>query len=562
MAENADIQDKLALLKKSYLNQLPEKLVEIERAAVGAEYPDRASIETVKGLAHKLVGSGATFGYPVISDAARIIENKCSAILQEQDSPGDPGINFAKTLIEGMKEAVEIALSGGSAPPQAGQTEPSIEISPESKSQTTRIVILVGCNDERVARLSPELTSFDFKVLAVDGAAELADVEFVPAPAGIVYDLDFIDGATESNPSPLTAIRAVLDKKGISCPLVVVSENGDVPHRLRALRAKATSFLVKPVLTTDLVDTLDVEVLEHGGENYRILVVDDDESTASFTKIILNGAGMIVETENDPMNILHRMDDFSPELILMDLYMPGCNGHELASVIRQQEIYSGIPIVFLSGEDDVDKQLGAMEYGGDDFLTKPIRPAHLISSVRVRSARFRKLRSRMIRDSMTGLLNHTTTQEFLNNEINRAQREKTTLAVASLDIDHFKNVNDTYGHAVGDIVIKSLSRLLRQRLRSIDIIGRMGGEEFAAVLVGASIEKAAEILEEIRQTFASIVQIGDGKEFSVTLSCGIADFPTFKTQAELLEASDKALYEAKHGGRNKVVIATSYTKEH
>ncbi len=125
----------------------------------------------------------------------------------------------------------------------------------------------------------------------------------------------------------------------------------------------------------------------------------------------------------------------------------------------------------------------------------------------------------------------------------------------SIDIDHFKSVNDTYGHAIGDIVIKSLSRLLKQRLRSVDIIGRMGGEEFAAVLVGASIKKAGEIMDEIRESFANIVQIGDGKEFSVTLSCGIADFPTFATQEELLEASDKALYDAKHGGRNKIVIA-------
>ncbi len=548
MVENADIQDKLALLKRSYLGQLPEKLAEIERAAVVA---DEISVETMKALAHKLVGSGATFGFPDISVAARAIENRCSAVLELS---GEPDVDFAGPLIEDLREAVETSLSGG-ATPQRQESDTFPEKSPDIDAVTTRTVIVVGCNDEWVTRLQTELSSFGFVVVTVAGDAEFTGVDLSSPPAGVVFDLDFLGGATGHGPSPLTTIRAVLDNKKISCPLVVISQNGDVSSRLLALRVKATSFLTKPLLTTDLVDSLDVESLDGGGEDYRILVVDDDESTALYTKIILNAAGMIVETENDPMNILYRLDDFLPELVLMDLYMPGCNGHELASVIRQQEVYSGIPIVFLSGEEDVDKQLGAMAYGGDDFLTKPIRPSHLISSIRMRSRRFRNLRSRMIRDSMTGLLNHTTTQEFLEKEINRAERDRTTVVAASIDIDHFKSVNDTYGHAVGDMVIKSLSRLLKQRLRSADIIGRMGGEEFAAVLVGASIEKAQDIMDEIRRSFAAIVQIGDGQQFTVTISCGIADFPTFATQAELLEASDKALYEAKHGGRNKVVVA-------
>ena len=557
--ENSGIQDKLARLKKSYLDQLPEKLQEIEQIAVFGGNQDEAdvdtSIESLKALSHKLVGSGATFGFPEISQAARAIENKCYSMLEQRDRPGGQNLDFPAALIDGLRNAVDQALALGEGARKEIKHVGKSDVVTEVESHNSRAVILVGCSEGGIARFQSELSSFGFDVMALDVDDKFSAVNLDPVPAGIVFDLDSVGGIAENEPSTLNAIRAVLEQKKISCPLIVISQNGDVYHRLQALRAKATSFLTKPVLATDLVDSIDVENLGNLEENYRILIVDDDESTALYTKIILSGAGMIVETENNPMNILRRLEDFSPELILMDLYMPGCNGHELASVIRQQEVFSGIPIVFLSGEVDVDKQLGAMEYGGDDFLTKPIRPAHLISAVRARSQRFRKLRSRMIRDSMTGLLNHTTTQEFLKNEISRAEREKTVLAVASIDIDHFKSVNDTYGHAVGDIVIKSLSRLLKQRLRSVDIIGRMGGEEFAAILVGASIEKADQIMNEIRESFANIVQMGDDKEFSVTLSCGIAEFPAFTTQAELLEASDKALYEAKHSGRNKVVIA-------
>ena len=561
MTETSGIQDKLALLKKSYLDQLPVKLREIEQVTVSISDQDEAnvktSVEALKALSHKLVGSGATFGFPEISLAARAIESECYSLLEQRDISGIQKFDFSVALIDGLRNAVDQAMAEGEgARKEVNQNELPGQANGGEQS-VSRAVILLGCSKDGIARFESELSGFGFDVLAVDSGTEFSTVNLDPAPAGVVFDLDSMSGIADNEPSTLNAIRAVLDQKKISCPLIVISQNNDVYYRLIALRAKATSFLTKPVLATDLVDAIDVQSLEDHEENYRILIVDDDESTATYTKIILGGAGMIVETENNPMNIMNRLDDFSPELILMDLYMPGCNGHELASVIRQQEVFSGIPIVFLSSEDDVEKQLGAMEYGGDDFLTKPIRPAHLISAVRARSQRFRKLRSRMIRDSMTGLLNHTTTQEFLKNEISRAEREKTTLVVASIDIDHFKSVNDTYGHAVGDIVIKSLSRLLKQRLRSVDIIGRMGGEEFAAILVGASIEKASEIMNEIRETFANIVQIGDDKQFSVTLSCGVADFPTFATQAELLEASDKALYEAKHGGRNKVVIAQS-----
>jgi len=559
MSEKTDVQDKLAILKQSYLSHLPTRLAEVEQAAnlAAGQAPEsvRTSLETVASLAHKLAGSGATFGFPDVSATARAIESKCSSLLEGGSLSGDDAVNGLGDAVGGLKEAIASAVSGG-AERQGAELNASLADSrQQSAPQITRNVIVIGSNDDQVTRLRAELAAFDFKVLSTAGDADIDGLELAPSPAGIVYDLDFPDDYNESTPSTLTAIRSLLDRSKVSCPLIVISGNGDVPSRLQALRAKATSFLLKPILSTDLVDSLDVEQIENGGESYRILVVDDDESTATYTKLILNGAGMIVQTETNPMNILDRLEDFSPELILMDLYMPGCNGHELASVVRQQEVFAGIPIVYLSGEVDVDKQLGAMEYGGDDFLTKPIRPSHLISSVRARSQRFRNLRSQMIRDSMTSLLNHTTTQEFLKNEIGRAKREKRQLALASLDIDHFKSVNDTYGHAVGDVVIKSLARLLKQRLRSVDIIGRMGGEEFAAVLVGASIEKAAEILEEIRESFANIVQIGDGREFSVTLSCGVAEFPAFGTQAELLEASDKALYEAKNAGRNRVVVA-------
>ena len=235
--------------------------------------------------------------------------------------------------------------------------------------------------------------------------------------------------------------------------------------------------------------------------------------------------------------------------------MPNCHGKELAAAIRQENAYLPIPIVFLSAEDDTSKQLDVMTIGGDDFLVKPIHPEHLVAAVVTRAKRFRALRGLMVRDSLTGLLNHTTTNEQTKIELARARRIKNSLSFALLDIDHFERVNDQYGHPAGDRVIKSLSNLLKKRLRATDVIGRYGGEEFAVVLPDADTEVDHRILDEVRQSFADIRHQHDDGEFAVTLSGGIATFPQFTEVPHLIDAADKALYVAKHDGRYQVLNA-------
>jgi diguanylate cyclase (GGDEF)-like protein len=255
---------------------------------------------------------------------------------------------------------------------------------------------------------------------------------------------------------------------------------------------------------------------------------------------------------------MEPLEEFSPELILMDINMPGASGEEVAQVLRQQEIHVSVPIVFLSGETDKSRQLAAMGHGGDDFLVKPIQPEHLVSAVTSRIERYRALRNFMIRDSLTGLLNHTKIKEQLEIEIDRARRQQRPLSFAMIDLDHFKSVNDTYGHPTGDKVLKSLSRLLQQRLRKVDVIGRYGGEEFAVIFPDTSGPDAVRVLDGIRKDLVQIRQHGEKAEFSVTFSCGVASYPDFATPEAINNAADKALYRAKHDGRNRVVLAASH----
>ncbi len=252
---------------------------------------------------------------------------------------------------------------------------------------------------------------------------------------------------------------------------------------------------------------------------------------------------------------MNTINEFSPELILMDLYMPQCGGNELAELIRQQETYIGTPIVFLSAENNIEKQLSAMQHGADDFLTKPIITNHLVAAVSSRADRFRKLRSLMFKDSLTGLYNHTTMAEILTRELDRATRSGGNISYAMIDIDHFKTVNDSYGHAAGDNVIKALSRLLRQRLRKSDYVGRYGGEEFAVIMPDTDAITAVKVIEDIRTSFAELKQLVGSHEVFCTFSAGVADRSNSDTLGSLAIAADRALYQAKQQGRNRIVSA-------
>ena len=204
---------------------------------------------------------------------------------------------------------------------------------------------------------------------------------------------------------------------------------------------------------------------------------------------------------------------------------------------------------------DREKQLEAVGIGGDDFLTKPIRPKHLISAVRSRIERYRELRALMLRDSLTGLYNHTSIRERLVQESARAVRNNQPLALAMMDIDYFKKVNDTYGHATGDRVLKALAHMLTRRMRQSDIIGRYGGEEFLIILPNTDKQTARQILDELREAFALVRHTADNTEFNVTFSCGVASFPKHQTPAALSEAADRAMYAAKAQGRNRVALS-------
>src|SRR5690606_11254409 len=226
---------------------------------------------------------------------------------------------------------------------------------------------------------------------------------------------------------------------------------------------------------------------------------------AEHYKLVLSTADIRAEVSNSPREIFEKLQDFYPELIMLDINMPGCSGAELAQVIRLNQDWLRVPITYLSSEQDEEKRALAMGRAGDDFLSKPMGDRELITAVSVRAARSRQLSDALDRDSLTGLLKHARIKEQVDIELSRAKRAGENFSLVMLDLDHFKKVNDTYGHPAGDKVIKAIAHLLRQRLRKSDAVGRYGGEEFVAVLPRCGLNEARALMEDVRQRFSEIV---------------------------------------------------------
>jgi diguanylate cyclase (GGDEF)-like protein len=414
-----------------------------------------------------------------------------------------------------------------------------------------KLVYLVTSAPLWGANLAQQINHFGYQVQIVDGFGKLENA--VAQHKAIAVLVDIIATKDESAASEIFQKLENLPEKSI--PIMFLSDYDDQIYRLNAIRSGGVAFFSKPIDIVSLIDKLD-EMRVSGSFNHRVLIIEDQPTVANYYQMILRMAGMSTRIVIDPMLFLAEIDDFNPDLVLMDLYLPSSNGIELSKMIRQIEKYVSIPIVFLSSEDDFAIQMEAMSLGGDDFLTKPIKADHLVSMVKSRLERLLILRSLMIRDSLTGLLNHTSIREHLKQEIDRCKRVGYELSLAMLDLDHFKTVNDSYGHAVGDSVLKSLSRLLRQRLRKSDIIGRYGGEEFVAILLNTNVNQAYAVMDIIREHFSQIEHYSPEKGvFSVNFSCGIASYPQFTNATTISDAADKALYAAKNAGRNQVMLA-------
>jgi diguanylate cyclase (GGDEF)-like protein len=307
----------------------------------------------------------------------------------------------------------------------------------------------------------------------------------------------------------------------------------------------------------------------------RILVVDDVPDNVEILDARLSSRGYAVITAANGEEALERVQDEPPHLILLDVMMPGLDGHQVARRIKDDEKLPFIPIILVTALNEAEDVVQGLESGADDYISKPYNFRELEARVRAMlRIKFlqdeldlknrelelanKRLKKLSITDGLTELYNHRHVHQLLHDEFERSLRTGEQVAVAMMDLDRFKNINDTYGHPTGDVILYETARIIKETAREIDMPGRYGGEEFIGILPGTDEEAAAHFAERVRQAVEAHVYRDGATEVRMTVSCGVASFPGdgIDSPESLLKAADEALYQAKHGGRNQVIRAS------
>lgn len=531
VATSPSAEDQLQLLRTAFAKQLPDRFNQLSalyaRASAGES---DACNELQRGL-HSLVGAGGTFGFAEISQMARVLEQQ----VRRGELPA--ALEFQQQL----RSMLELAKNKK----EALATEPVAAL---PTAHPVRDVLYMSMDPRNDGELPRQLEKFQFHVSCP------ADIDGVLAALAAKPEQSFLlmvdCHAQLPFDCPYFAKTVKIDWR--RHVLLIATSRRDFVTRLQAARIGARAVLAKPLYLPNVIEVLEQPEIDPQAAPYRVLIVDDDLSVASYHAAVLRSAGMKVEICSDVLRVDILVQDFAPELILLDLYMPNWDGPDIARALRMDSQFLGVPLVFLSSEGNRGVQLGAMRDGGDDFLVKPIQPQHLIESVQIRARRYRDLRNAMLTDPLTHVLNRRALMSGLEREFARARRLQVPLSAAVIDIDRFKQVNDSQGHQVGDTVLKGLTQLLRQRLRKSDLIGRLGGEEFLVVLPETDLTTAWALLDDIRDQFSSFDFIGISGRLQVTFSAGISQWREQSATVWLAEM-DERLYAAKAAGRNRIV---------
>lgn len=526
-------KEKLKILTEKYAVSLPEKAQEIELLWKNLQLqPNTENLNTLIRLVHTLKGTAGTYGYVIVSQLADELEKNFR--LMEQHEGSEKIVNVINSLIFDLKQ---IVLN----PPEE-VIENFLDLNIADKKLVRLIYILEKNNS--LKKQYKQWTQFNYKVTIFDDVDLFINTVNIERPDMVIIDIEFVEKITS----------ALINKFKEQMTLIVYAGKDNLTSRLQTVRHGGQAFLVQPLdrnISLSIIDSLFSALQQH---EKRILIVDDSEYLLEYYAMVLESAGMRVAKVSDPRYFLSTLQEFQPDIILMDINMPYCTGLELAQIVHQQEDLSGIPITFLSSIADRSMQLELLSYAGDDFLTKPISPKHLIAAVSNRLMRSRLLRSRMVRDSLTKLYNHTMIHHQLDRELLIAKKYNREVCIILFDIDHFKSINDLYGHQAGDKILIELSSFLQLNLRKIDLLGRYGGEEFLIVLPNTSEKIGFMLAEDLRIKFAKMPHQIEDKELFVHLSGGVASYPAFTTVQEIVKAADNALLKAKETGRNKVLI--------
>ncbi len=526
--------------------------------------------------AHKLAGSLGTFGFPTGTNLSRRIENilltnpvLSSTQIQEfidlladlqlllNSRPQNPKKNTPNNIPHNNQNLEDTQALPQTLPiDQTSKTniwQPDLrQHKSANKYPSTYPYLLIVEDDQQLADdLAAEANSWGMQVEVLHDLGEARSSIETNPPDLVLLDLVFPE-VTESGLDLLRELSA----KTPPIPAIILTFRDNFPQRLEVARLGGCGFLSKPVAPSQVMQVVSQVLQQNHLEQFKVMVVDDDPQVLSILTKCLQSTNLQILTLEDSRNFWESLEAFTPDLLVLDINMPHVSGLELCQVIRNDTQWNSLPVLFVSAQGDQATILQVFGVGADDFISKPFSEEAVLTRILNRLRRLNVIRSLSEVDLLTGIANRRKFTADWERLLRLAARNNKYLCLAILDLDNFKQVNDRYGHEMGDQVLHDLGKLLQRSFRQDDLVARWGGEEFVISWYGVNKKEAAQRLEQVLHNFRNIeFTTIDGRNFGVTFSAGVVQYPEDGNNFPLLyHQADHLLYRAKQEGRNRIAV--------
>lgn len=533
------------------LHELPRKLAYMQTLWQKLLYVhwDAQALELVRRLAHEIRSVAADQGLEEAASAARKLEQQ----LQVLQSRHEPPPETERGRLQGFMQRLAHALLDAHAEtPQSLPVYLDTVAAPLAEDDRRHICILSDvCSDGDAWQVRLRHAGYELHLCA--GLEALRRTVRQRRPELLIAEVSLAHGDLAG----VDAIDTLRSEFGADIPVVFMAAHGDLGERLAAVRAGGLGYFLKPIDEEALLRRIE-ELLPRRQPHYRILIVEDEEQLASAYALVLQQAGFVAQVLTQPLHVLQVLQQFQPDLLLMDLHLPECSGSELMQLIRQDPTYDAMPIIFLSGDADATRHNAVLSQGADVFLLKPIKPQQLVAAVATRISRARVLRQRLLwltqRDALTGLHNQRALRSQLDRYLADAQDAAGRPAVLLyLETDQSRSLRDRHGLAALDLLLVDLAAWLRTRIAAPSILAHLGEGRFGVLLPNRDASAARELALMLCDAVAVNTFTIGNEEAALTFSIGMAmPQPDFRTGQDWLSSAALACDNARNAGGGRL----------